>query len=121
MAVDPRSLLPLRDLTFRILLALGDGELHGWALGQALGDSNGTSRILPGHLYRTLDTMLDAGLVLERSTPARAQPLRTRGGVAPSRFFSLTPLGRAVARLETYRLAQLVATSRSRRLLKERP
>jgi DNA-binding PadR family transcriptional regulator len=118
--VDPRSFLPLRDLTFRILLALGDGELHGWGLGQAVGDSN-ASRVLPGQLYRTLDTMLGAGLLLERSRPTGAQPVRTRGGVAPSRFFSLTPLGRTVARLETDRLAELVAESRSRRLLKGRP
>lgn len=120
MAIDPRSLLPLKDLTFRILVALGDGELHGWALIQSISQADASRRILPGHLYRTLDSMLEAGLLSERDEPAAARPARTRGGVAPSRFFSLTPLGRTVARLETDRLETLVVNSRSRRLLKGR-
>ncbi len=118
--IDPRSHTPLKDLTFRILVALGDGELHGWGLVQAMGDADSATRILPGHLYRTLDTMLEAGLLLERNAPKTTRPTRTAGGPAPSRFFSLTPLGRAVARAETDRLEALVKTSRTRRLLKGR-
>lgn len=120
MPIDPRSFLPVKDLTFRILVALGDGELHGWALVQALGDPDAPTRLLPGQLYRTLDGMLDSGLLAERSEPAAARPARTSRGAAPSRYFSLTPLGRSVARAETDRLEALVAESRSRRFLKGR-
>lgn len=120
MPIDPRTFLPLKDLIFRILVALGDGELHGWALVQALGDPDATTRILPGQLYRTLDAMLGSGMLAERSEPVATRPVRTTRGAAPSRFFSLTPLGRAVARAETDRLEALVAESRSRRFLKDR-
>ena len=116
---DPRDFLPLKDLALRILIALAEGERHGWALMQAL-DEPGT-RLLPGHLYRTLDRMLEDGLIDERDEPA-ARPAAAIGkrGTAPSRYFRLTPLGRDVARAETDRLEALVARSRAGRLLKDR-
>jgi DNA-binding PadR family transcriptional regulator len=117
--VDPRDHLPLKDLAFRILVALGDGERHGWSLGQALDDSSTGTRILPGQLYRTLDRMLGDGLIEEHDAP-RAKPPKATRGAAPTRFFQLTPLGRAVARAETDRLSALVARSRAGRLLKAR-
>jgi DNA-binding PadR family transcriptional regulator len=119
MRQDPQTFLPLKDLVFRILVALSDGERHGWSLVQAL-DEGGGAGILPGHLYRTLDRMLDDGLIEERDRPAKASPVKTKQGAAPSRFFQLTPLGCDVARAETRRLESLVAKSRAGRLLKER-
>lgn len=125
MATNPRDFLPLKDLVFRILVALSDGERHGWSLVQALEESGG-SRILPGHLYRTLDGMLDDGLVEESDESSAPQPVKTakaakpKSGAAPSRFFSLTPLGCAVARAETERLEGLIARSRAGKLLRAR-
>jgi DNA-binding PadR family transcriptional regulator len=118
MRPDPLHFLPLKDLVFRILVALSDGERHGWSLVQALDDRAGGAGILPGHLYRTLNRMLDDGLIEERDRPAKAQATRSKQGAAPSRFFSLTPLGCDVARAETRRLESLVAKSRAGRLLK---
>lgn len=127
MRRSPRDLLPLKDLVFRILVALGDGERHGWALGQSINEPNepvdsasraGKSRILPGQLYRTLDAMLADSLIAERATSSDATPRPASRGTAPSRFFYLTPFGRAVATAETDRLASLVAQSRGARLLK---
>jgi DNA-binding PadR family transcriptional regulator len=117
---DPAQFLPVKDFVFRILVTLADGERHGWALVQALESSSGTTTVLPGHLYRTLDRMLDDGLIRERRQPASAPPPRTTRGAAPKRFFQLTELGQSVARAETQRLAALVAKSRGARLLKER-
>jgi DNA-binding PadR family transcriptional regulator len=105
---------------FRILVALADGERHGWSLVQSLDDSSHRTRLLPGHLYRTLDRMLEDGLIEERDRPASAETARRTRGAAPSRFFRLTPLGCAVAKSETKRLEALVAKSRAGRLLKER-
>jgi DNA-binding PadR family transcriptional regulator len=112
--------LPLKDLVFQILVALSDGERHGWSLVQALDDRPGGGGILPGHLYRTLNRMLADGLIEESDRPAKAQAPRAKQGVAPSRFFQLTPLGCDVARAETRRLEDLVAKSRAGRLLKDR-
>ena len=56
---SPLDFLPLKDLVYRILLALADGERHGWSLVQSLDDAPRGPRLLPGHLYRTLDRMLD--------------------------------------------------------------
>jgi hypothetical protein len=120
---NPRDLLPLKDLVFRILVALSDGERHGWSLVQALDEPSGGTRLLPGHLYRTLDTMLDDGLIDESDRASADKPakgLKGKTGAAPSRFFRLTPFGCAVARAETERLEALVARSRAGRLLRAR-
>ena len=116
MRPEARDFLPLKDLVFRILVALADGERHGWGLAQAL-DEPGAARTLPGHLYRTLDRMLEQGFIVERDHSSDPELRADKRGAAPSRFFRLTPLGRDVARAETDRLAALVARSRSARLL----
>lgn len=116
-----RDFLPLKDLVFRVLVALSDGERHGWSLVQALDEPSGGTRLLPGHLYRTLNTMLDDGLITENDEPTGgSETLPKKPGAAPRRFFRLTPLGVAVARAETERLEGLVARSRAGRLLKVR-
>ena len=121
MPASPRDFLPLKDLVFRVLVALSDGERHGWALVQVLDEPGGGTRLLPGHLYRTLNGMLEDGLIAESSEPVTTdQPAGKKGGAAPTRFFSLTPLGVAVARAETARLESLVARSRAGRLLRAR-
>jgi DNA-binding PadR family transcriptional regulator len=112
--------LPLKDLVFRILIALSDGERHGWSLVQALDEGSGGTRLLPGHLYRTLDRMLADGLIEERARPDDHETPSGKRGAAPSRFFQMTPLGRDVARAETSRLEGLVARSRAGRLLRQR-
>ena len=120
MGKNARDYLPLKDLVFRILVALSDGERHGWNLVQTLDEPSGGTRLLPGHLYRTLNTMLESGLIDESDEPASRPSTKAKGGAAPSRFFRLTPLGCAVARAETERLESLVARSRASRLLKAR-
>lgn len=120
MRRDPGDFLPLKDLVFRILLALSEGERHGWSLVQTLEGSGEGGRVLPGHLYRTLDRMLDDGLIEERSRPAVPETRPAKRGTAPSRFFRLTPVGCDVARAETRRLEGLIARSKAGRLLRER-
>lgn len=117
MRQSPLDFLPLKDLTYRILIALADGERHGWSLVQSLDEAPHGPRLLPGHLYRTLDRMLEDGLIDERDQPLQAKPAGARGA-APSRFFRLTPLGRDVARAETRRLEALVG--KAGRLLRDR-
>ena len=120
MRPNPQDYLPLKDLVFRILVALAEGERHGWSLVQELDGPPVGTRLLPGHLYRTLDRMLEDGLIAERDRPAGHEPPQGKRGAAPTRFFHLTPLGREVARAETVRLEALVAKSRAGLLLKSR-
>lgn len=115
----PQDFLPLKDLVFRILVALADGERHGWSLVQALDEPSGGTRLLPGHLYRTLNRMLEDGLIEERERAGARKPPGT-SGATPSRFFSLTALGRDVARAELERLELLVKKSRAGKLLRGR-
>ena len=120
MGRNPADHLPLKELTFRVLVSLADGERHGWSLVQALDEPSGGTRLLPGHLYRTLNRMLDDGLIEERNRAAgqrRASGLR---GAPPTRFFRLTPLGRDVARAEVRRLEALIEKSRAGKLLRGR-
>ena len=104
---------------FRLLVALADGDRDGGSLARALAEDGDRARVLPGHLYRTLDRMLDDGLIQERSRPASKLPARAKRGASPSRFFALTPLGCDWARAETRRLEDLVAKSRAGRLLRD--
>ncbi|MEZ5318572.1 MAG: helix-turn-helix transcriptional regulator [Vicinamibacterales bacterium] len=124
MPRDPQALLPLKPLVFHLLVALLDGERHGWALLRAVEDQPGAERLMPGQLYRQLAAMLDEGLIDERDTPGGGQATAERvgrtGGAAPRRFFRLTPFGRAVTRAEARRLEGLVADTRVRRLLSRR-
>jgi DNA-binding PadR family transcriptional regulator len=113
---NPRDFLPLKDLVFRILIALADVERHGWGLARELAEP-GTARLLPGHLYRTLDRMLEDGLIVERDGSTDHESPAPKRGTTPSRFFRLTPLGREVARAETDRLSALVERARAGRLL----
>jgi DNA-binding PadR family transcriptional regulator len=118
--LDPLDFLPLKDLVFRILVMLADGERHGWDLVQSLDDSARATRLLPGHLYRTLDRMLEDGLIEERDQSSTVRKAPGARGAAPSRFFRLTPLGRDVARAETRRLEALIGKALASNLLRER-
>ena len=110
---DPADLLPLGDVSFHILLALADGERHGYALMREIGEqSGGTLRVGPATLYRTIARLLDDGLIAE--TDDRPDPALDD---ARRRYYRLTRFGRQVAEAETHRLARLVESARARRLV----
>ena len=110
MASDARDLLPLKPLVFQVLLALSEGERHGWSLVRELQEHPDGARVLPANFYRTLRTMLADGLIEETDTRAANDDERRR-------YFHLTTLGRQAAALEARRLRDIVADARTRRLL----
>jgi len=115
---DARSLLPLKPLVFQVPLALSDGERHGWSVVREIQQQTGGERILPANFYRTLRGMLPDGLIADagiRSGEADADAADGR-----RRYFQLTPLGHQAARYEARRLQELVADSRTKRLLSAR-
>jgi DNA-binding PadR family transcriptional regulator len=110
-ALAPEALLPLGVPTLRILLALGDDRLHGYAMLQRLEqESGGRDAMLPGTLYSTLAKMLDAGLVEEVASERRDDDARRR-------YYQVTAFGQEVARAEAFRLERLVTLARKRKLL----
>ena len=105
------SHLPLKPLVFNVLLALAEGERHGWALVRDAQQRGGFERIMPGNFYRTLRTMLAEGLIEESP--------RTRSAAEDERrrYFRLTRFGAEVAAAEARRLEAIVMEARSKRLL----
>jgi DNA-binding PadR family transcriptional regulator len=106
--------LPLTPVAFEILLALADGEQHGYRIMQEVESrSDGQVTLHPGTLYRALARLLESGLIEELDE----RP--TRGDDERRRYYRLSPLGIAVAKAEADRLASQVAAARSRRLLQQ--
>ena len=106
------AFLPLQQATFHILLALADEDRHGYAIMQDVADrTGGALKLSAGTLYRSIQRMLEQGLIVEpRQRPSPAQDDERR------RYYRITALGTAVARAETRRLAQLVKMARARGL-----
>lgn len=107
---DPSPHLPLTPAVFHILLALAEGERHGYAVMQEVeARTGGIIRMGPGTLYGSIKRMLASGLI--ESSGERQEEGERR------RYYALTPLGRAVLKAEAERLADLVAAARERRVL----
>lgn len=109
---DAARYLPLKPLVFQVLLALADGERHGWSLVREVQQRGGFGRIMPGNFYRTLRSMLADGLIAE--SDARPDPDEDD---ERRRYFAMTPLGARVAAAEARRLEVAVSEARAKRLL----
>ena len=100
--------LPLKADVLMILLALRDGERHGYAIMRdAEVRSEGAVRLQTGALYRTLKRLLDDGLVAETPAPSHADVDDER-----RRYYRLSRLGASVVAAELERLARLVDAAR---------
>ncbi len=106
---DVESLLPLPLATFHILLALAGDDRHGYAIIQDVAArTNGELRLSAGTLYRSIQRMLEEGLLVEvRERPAPEDDDERR------RYYRITPFGTAVARAEVLRLSALVKLARA--------
>lgn len=105
--------LPLTPVAFEILLALAEGEQHGYSIMREVERrSSGTVVLHPGTLYRALARLLESGLITELDQPP--DPADDDGR---RRYYQLTATGIAVARAEAERLASQLAAARQRKLL----
>lgn len=102
--------LPLTDLAFNVLLALTDGDLHGYALIKELRALEGRERLRTGTVYAALARLVDQGWVAEADPPASETDQRRR-------YHRITPEGRAVARAEAARLRRVLEMAREKDLL----
>ncbi|HVF53803.1 MAG TPA: PadR family transcriptional regulator [Actinomycetota bacterium] len=105
---DPLPYLPLPQAQFHVLVALTEGEMHGYAIMQAVEDSSeGIVRMGPASLYGTLKRLVDDGLAEESTHRPGPDDDQRR------RYYRLTGLGSRVCAAEADRLAGLVRKTRS--------
>jgi DNA-binding PadR family transcriptional regulator len=109
----PRTETSLTPAAFQILLALVEGDRHGYGIMQAASEgSGGRTRLGPGTLYGTIRRLLDAGLIEEadeRPDPDLDDERR--------RYYRLTSRGRRAAESEARHLEELVRQAQAARLL----
>jgi DNA-binding PadR family transcriptional regulator len=100
----PNDLTPLSPAVFHILLCLGEGERHGYALRREIARrTGGKLKLGPGVLYGSIHKMLEWGLIEEsdeRPDPHLDDKRR--------RYYRITPYGRKVAQAEAARMRELV-------------
>jgi len=109
MAHNTDSLLPLQPTAFRVLLSLSDEDRHGYAIILDVARrTNGEVRLSAGTLYRSIQRMLEQGLIVEtRNRPAPKEDDERR------RYYRITPFGIEVAQAEARRLSDLVKMART--------
>lgn len=109
----PEGMLPLSPAVFHILLALADGERHGYSIMQEITEQTGGNlRIGPTTLYRSIKQMLEGGLIAEvAERPDAALDDERR------RYYRLTTFGKLVASAEARRLEQALNVARNKALL----
>lgn len=106
------SILPLTPISFEVLLALLAGELHGYAILQAVeGRLAGKLPLRTGTMYRALARLMDEGMIERVDGSADDDPRR--------RYYRITAFGRQTAKAEAKRLADQVEAARAHRLLPE--
>lgn len=107
--LEADALLPLPPATFHILMALAEEDRHGYAILQDVSErTRGEVRLSAGTLYRSIQRMLEQGLLVEvRERPAPELDDERR------RYYRITPFGTTVARAETRRLAELIKLARA--------
>jgi DNA-binding PadR family transcriptional regulator len=113
MQPDIQTLLPLTPTVFHMLIALADGEKHGYGIMKAVEEeTQGHMKIRTGSLYGSIRRMLEAGLIeetYERPGPELDDERR--------RYYGLTDFGRRVLAAEAARMAEVMALMQGKRIL----
>jgi DNA-binding PadR family transcriptional regulator len=108
-SLQPEEFLPLPAATFHILMAVAEEDRHGYAIIQGVATrTGGELKLSAGTLYRSIQRMLDQGLIIE--TVERPDP---EFDDERRRYYRITPFGTAVAKAEATRLAKLVKWART--------
>ena len=109
--LEPPGRKPLSLPVIYMLLALADGDRHGYAIKQDVERrTDGAIRLGPGTLYEAIQRLEDGGLIAETASPAEAP---ANGQEAQRRYYSLTEQGWTALRAELRQLGRLVEDARS--------
>lgn len=107
---DPSTYLPLTPAMFQVLVALADGDKHGYAvIKEVARRTDGKVRLRAATLYTVIRRFVDDRLIEEsdlRPDPALDDQRR--------RYYRLTDRGRAVAVAEARRMADTLAQARAK-------
>ena len=110
MRFIPTDHLPLTPAMFQVLVALADGEKHGYAIIKEVARrSDGKVRLLPGTLYAIIKRFVAEGFILESSErPGPDLDDQRR------RYYRLTDRGRTLAVAEADRLEETLLQARAK-------
>jgi DNA-binding PadR family transcriptional regulator len=108
-----QDIQPLTTAMFHVLLALADGDKHGYAILKEVElRTNGEVQLGTGTLYGIIKRLSLNDMIVEvRHAGAKNDDPRRR-------YYKLTDIGRETAVAEAKRLEKLVADARSKRLIK---
>jgi len=110
---EPGEIAPLTPAVFYVLLALADGERHGYAIMQEVAENTGGQiKMGPGTLYGTIKRLLEARMIEEsdeRPDPDLDDERR--------RYYRLTGLGQRAVKAEALRYAAMAEVARRKRLI----
>ena len=110
---DADSLLPLTPGMFQVLIALADGEKHGYAiLKEVARRTNGDITLSAATLYTIVRRFVQEGVIAEsaeRPDPSLDDERR--------RYYRLTPFGREVAKAEAARMETALGMARAKKLI----
>ena len=111
---NPGDMLPLPYLAHMVLLALAEGDAHGWALIKRIRTlTEDRANPSSGSLYLAIARLQSSGLLEATAAPDDDSDSRRR-------YYHLLPFGRQVLLAETARLAGLVARVRDLNLEEEK-
>jgi DNA-binding PadR family transcriptional regulator len=100
---------PLGPVVFQILVALADGERHGYDINKEVSEAtHGYVRLGAGSFYRHLSQLCKDGWIV--------QTQRADDDAMGRRYYRLTPRGRRIAQAEAVRLEGVLRTARARRI-----
>jgi len=109
----PDDLLPLTPGMFHVLIALADGEKHGYAvIKEVARRTDGAIRLSAGTLYTLIRRFVQEGVIAEsaeRPDPSLDDERR--------RYYRLTDFGRDVARAEASRMESTLSMARAKNLI----
>jgi DNA-binding PadR family transcriptional regulator len=109
-----RKLDPLPAVAFQIMLALAEGDLHGYAIMRQVEEQTGARlRLGPGTLYGSIQALLEGKLIEEVE---RAESIDGRS--QRRRYYRLTVAGRKLARSEAEKMADTLRVARARKILR---
>jgi DNA-binding PadR family transcriptional regulator len=107
--------LPLTPPVFHVLIALADGEKHGYAILREVEDrTGGKVRLSSGTLYAIIKRLLNDGLINETDERPNEDEDDER-----RRYYGLTSFGRRVAAAEAERMEEMLSAARSKKLIRK--
>src|SRR5271167_3506435 len=107
------SYLPLTPALFHVLLALADGEKHGYVISKEIARrTNDEVRLSAGTLYGIIKRLLEDGFIEEsEDRPDFSLDDERR------RYYRLTKMGSALAEAEAERMERVLAMARAKHVL----